>query len=103
MKMPSECVVINEFLCDKFVISWVYANCEITYVLRYGMHWAVNYELCNHATVRPFMGDELMCEEFCDGFHCGDSKSLITLRHDKLKRFWKQLRFENNWLVVCIV
>jgi len=38
-----------------------------------------------------------MCNEYCDGIHCGNLTSLITLRHDELNYF------ENNWWVVCFV
>ena len=46
---------------------------------------SVGYELYNHMTIRPFKGDELMCDEFYDGLHCGNPMSLINLRCDELK------------------
>ena len=42
------------------------------------MHLVVNYELYNHTTGKPFKGDELMHDEYCDENHCGDPTSLIT-------------------------
>ena len=51
------------------------------------MHCVVSYELYNDTTVRPFKGDELMRNEYCDGIHCGNPTSLITLRLDELKLF----------------
>ena len=40
------------------------------------------------------MGEEveLMYDEYCDGIHCGNPTSLITLRHDELKLFCEQLK-----------
>ena len=39
----------------------------ITWFLRCCMFWVVSHELCNHTTVRPFKGDELMRDElWCD-------------------------------------
>jgi len=52
----------------------------------------VSYEPYNHMTVRPFKGDKLMRDEYCDGIHYGNLTSLITLRRDELKLFCKQLR-----------
>ena len=43
-------------------------------------------------TIRPFKSDELMRDEYRDEIHCGNSTSLITLRHDELKLFLDQLR-----------
>jgi len=63
-------------------------NCEITYV-----YWdIVSYESYNHTIIRPFKWNELMRNEYCDGIHCGNRTSLITLRRDELKLFWEQLR-----------
>ena len=45
----------------------------------------MSYELYNHTTVRLFKGDELMCNEYCDGIHCESLMSLITLRRSELK------------------
>jgi len=39
----------------------------------------------NHTTIRPFKGNELMRNEFYDGFYSGNPMSLITLRHGELK------------------
>jgi len=47
----------------------------------------MSYESYNHNIVRSFNNDELMLNEYCDGIHCGNSTSLITLRPDKLKLF----------------
>ena len=47
----------------------------------------MSYELYNHTTVRPFKGDELMQDEYCDGIHYGNMMSLITLRRDELNLF----------------
>ena len=55
------------------------------------MHWVVSYESYNHTIVRPFKGDELMRNEYCDGIHCENPTSLIILRRDELKLFWEQL------------
>ena len=51
------------------------------------MHSVVGYEPYNHTTVRPFKGDELMRDEYCDGIHCGNPTSLITSKREKLKLF----------------
>jgi len=52
------------------------------------VYWdIVSYELCNHTTIRPFKGDELMHDVYCDGIHCENPTSLITLRRDELKLF----------------
>jgi len=34
-------------------------------------------------TVRPFKGDELMCDKYCDVIHYGNPTSLITLRRNE--------------------
>ena len=77
----------------------------------------MNYELYNHTTIilfkgdvlmlrpfkgdelmlrpfkgdelmlRPFKGGELMRDKYCDGIHCENSTSLITLRHNELKLY----------------
>ena len=78
--------------------SWVCVKLwDHTYVLRCCVYWVVSYEPYNQTTVRAFKSYELMRDEYCDGFHCGNSTSLITLRHDELKYF------ENNWGVLCFV
>ena len=56
------------------------------------MYWVVSYEPLNHTTVRPFKGDELMRDEYCDEIHYGNPTSLITLKRDELKLIWEQLR-----------
>ena len=56
----------------------------------------MSYESCNRTTIRFFKGNELMCDESCDGNHCGDPTSLITSMP-------RQNYFENNWGVVCFV
>jgi len=33
------------------------------------VYWDVSYELCNHTIVRPFKGDALLRDEYCDGIH----------------------------------
>ena len=82
----------------KWQVEYV-LNYEIEHVLRCCVHWGVNYESHNRMTVRPSKGDELMCNEYCDGIHCGYPTSLITLARDELKLIWEQLRSR----VFCIV
>ena len=45
----------------------------------------MSYELYNHTTVRPFKGDKLMRNEYCDENYYGKPMSLITLRCDEIK------------------
>jgi len=45
----------------------------------------MSYESYKHMIIRPFKGNELMCDEYCDGIHYGNPTSLITLRRDELK------------------
>ena len=79
------CVVnkcgINTFLN---VIIHVIVKCKVI---------ALSCELWtdNHTTVRPFKGDKLMHDEYCDAIPYGNPTSWITLRHNELKWFWKQL------------
>jgi len=49
----------------------------------------MSYELYNHTTVRPFKGDKLMRNEYCDENYYGKPMSLITLRCDEIKLFWE--------------
>ena len=63
------------------------------------VYQVVSYELCNHTILRPFKGDEFLHNEYCDGIHYGNPTSLITLRRNELKLFWKQL----SSCVYCIV
>ena len=60
------------------------------------VYWVVSYELCNHIIVRPFKGDEFLCDEYCDEIHCGNPMSWITLSRNELNDF------ENNWVVEFI-
>jgi len=82
----------------KWQVEYV-LNCEIIHVLKCCVYWIVSYESYNQMTIRPFKNDELMRDEYCEGIHCGNLTNLITLRHDKLKLFWEQLRSR----VLCIV
>jgi len=76
-----------------YVTSWLCVKLwDHTCVLRCWVHWVVSYESYSHTIVRPFKGDELMRNEYCDGIHSRNLTSLITLRHDELKLFWEQLR-----------
>ena len=82
----------------KWQVEYV-LNYEITRVLRCYVHWVVSYELYNHTIVRPFKGDELMHDEYCDMIHCRNSTIWITLSHDELKLFWEHLKCR----IFCIV
>jgi len=80
---------------DKLSMCWI-----VKYLcIEFCMHWIVSYELYNHTTVRPFKGDKLMCDEYCDGIHRGNLTSWIVLKYNELKSFWKQL----SSCVYCIV
>ena len=41
----------------------------------------------NVTTIRPFKDDKLIRDKYCDGNHCENPTSLITLRRDELKLF----------------
>ena len=56
--------IVIEIEC-MWLVEYV-LNCEITRVLRCYVHRVVSYEPYNHTTVRPFKGDELMYDEYCD-------------------------------------
>ena len=88
-----DCLGIMEvwWIMCKWQVEYV-LNCEITCVLRCCVHWVVSYKSYNHTTVRSFKSDELMRDKYYDRIHCGNPTSLITLRYDELKLFWKQLR-----------
>lgn len=45
----------------------------------------MSYESYNHMTIRPFKGDELVRDEYCNGNNCKNPMSLITLmRNEKI-------------------
>ena len=47
-------------------------------------HFVVSYEAYNHTTIRPFKGDELMCNKYCDAIHYGNKST----GHRRLEVFW---------------
>ena len=49
-----------------------------TSILRCFMHWVMNYEFCNHTTIRPFKGRRVNAQRVCDRLYCGNLTSLIT-------------------------
>ena len=60
---------------DKLSMCWIV---RYTCVLRCCVHWVVSYEPYNHTTVRPFKGDQLMRDEYCDGIHFRNPTSLTV-------------------------
>jgi len=56
--------IVIEIEC-MWLVEYV-SNCEITRVLRCCVHRVVSYEPYNYTTVRPFKGDMLMHNEYCD-------------------------------------